>query len=253
MDGFSPPPEARTPAKGPMPPASATSEAAPVYVVVIGDLVGSRELPDRASAQDRLREAVAAFNERSGDVLAAPLDVTGGDEMKTILEDPAVAVDVITQLSDALHPIGITWGVGRGALATSWVPDVGNLDGPCFHRARRANEEASKEGVWAKALGFSPLDDEVASALLRLVGAIRASWTEKQVEYVRSVRVKSQKETAGDLGVTEGAVSQSLQRARYQDVAEGEAALRSLLAAYRAGAERAEWTGSDSDSGKEER
>ncbi|MFW6089306.1 MAG: SatD family protein [Gemmatimonadota bacterium] len=209
------------------------------YVVVIGDIVGSRRLPDRAMAQDRLREAVAAFNAASSYELAAPLDVTGGDEIKTILDDPVVCVDVITRLSEALHPMEMAWGVGRGPITTSWVPDVGNLDGPCFHRARQASEEASKDGIWARAHGFSPLDDRTLGTLFRLTGAIRGGWTDKQIAYIRSARQRSQKATAAEFDVTEGAVSQSLQRARFADVEEAEATLRELLARYRPGTESA--------------
>lgn len=223
----------------------ADEEPNSIFVVVIGDIVGSRQLPDRAAAQDRLREAVAAFNAKSEGELAAPLDVTGGDEIKTILDDPVVCVDVITHLSEALHPMAMAWGVGRGPITTSWVPDVGNLDGPCFHRARQASEEASKDGIWARAYGFSPLDDRVLGALFRLMGAIRSTWTDKQMAYVRSARVQSQKATATEFGVTEGAVSQSLQRARFADLEEAEATLRELLALYRPGAERSGRSGDD--------
>lgn len=224
---------------------SADHKSHHVFVVVIGDIVGSRQLPDRAVAQDRLREAVAAFNAKSEYELAAPLEVTGGDEIKTILEDPVVCVDVITQLSEALHPMAMAWGVGRGPITTSWVPDVGNLDGPCFHLARQASEEASNDGIWARAHGFTPLDDRVLGTLFRLMGAIRSTWTEKQMAYVRSARVQSQKATAAELGVTEGAVSQSLQRARFGDLEEAEATLRELLALYRPGAERSGRPGND--------
>lgn len=204
-----------------------------VYVAVIGDMVESRDLSDRASVQDRFLEAVAAFNQREGGLLSAPLRITGGDEMKTILEDPVVVVDLLTRVSEDLYPIPLAWGVGRGPLGTRWSDDVGAMDGPCFHRARRAVEEASANGVWARAHGFSPLDDDLMSGLLRLMGALRSSWTETQVGYIRSVREKSQRETARELGVTEGAVSQSLRSARFHDVAEGEAVLRELLGAYR--------------------
>lgn len=217
---------------------TADQEARRVFVVIIGDIVGSRQLPDRAVAQDRLREAVAAFNAKSEYDLAASLEVTGGDEIKTILDDPVVCVDLITGLSEALHPMEMAWGVGRGPITTSWVPDVGNLDGPCFHRARQASEEASKDGIWARAYGFSPLDDRILGTLFRLTGAIRSVWTEKQMAYIRSARVQSQKATAAEFDVTEGAVSQSLQRARFADVEEAEATLRELLARYRPGAER---------------
>lgn len=203
------------------------------YVVLIGDVVESRELPDRAQAQERLRAAIDTYNDRHGSALAAPLKLTGGDEMKTILQDPAAAVDVIGPLSEELHPISLAWGMGRGPIETAWTEDVGALDGPCFHRARRAVEGASQAGVWAQARGFSEVDDQVLSALLRLIGRMRDAWTETQRKYIRSVRDRNQRETAHAFGVTEGAVSGSLRRARFHDIEAGEAALRRLLAAYR--------------------
>lgn len=218
-------------------PSSSATDPSP-YVVVIGDVVESRELTDRASAQDELRSVIDVFNRERDDALAAPLKLTGGDEMKTLLEDPVLAVDVIVQVTEAAHPIALAWGIGRGPLATSWVPDVGELDGPCFHRARRAIEAASADKAWARASGFSEVDDVVVSALFRLLGSIRSSWTDKQRTYVRSVRRKSQRATAKELGVTEGAISHSLRSARFHDVEEGEEALRRLLASYRRGRPR---------------
>lgn len=202
------------------------------FIVLIGDIVKSREMPDRADAQDRVRAVVEAFNDRAPDALAAPLQLTGGDEMKAILTDPAPAVDMITWLSEAVFPIGLAWGIGRGPIETSWVPDVGALDGPCFHRARRAVEASSREETWATVHGFSERDDRVLSVLFGLMGAIRDSWTEKQLAYVRCVREKSQKATAEEFDVSESAVSQSLRRARYHDVVKGEAVLRDLLGSY---------------------
>lgn len=213
--------------------ASSDAGPGPDYVVVIGDIVGSRELPDRASVQDRYREAIEAFNERAMSRLAAPLELTGGDEAKTILEDPSAALDVVTELSDAMYPVTLAWGIGRGPIHTSWVPEVGRLDGPCFHRARRAIDEASREGIWASAAGFSSLDDQVLTALFRLIGALRASWTESQVRSIRAVRDRSQKEAAREIGLTESGISKSLRRAQFHDVRAGEAAVGELLASYR--------------------
>ena len=204
------------------------------FVVIIGDIVGSRELPDRAVAQDTLRAAVADFNRWEGNGLEAPLKPTGGDEVKAITRDPAAAIDVITRISDALHPIVLAWGIGRGPLVTSWVPDVGDLDGPCFHRARQAVERASTASIWAEVSGFSAVDDSVVNALLRLVGVIRNSWSDRQIQYIRSVRTRSQRETAEAFEVTESAVSQSLQSARFHDVENAEGALRQVLGTYRA-------------------
>ena len=215
---------------------SAAESSAHISIVVIGDLVASRELPDRAGAQERLREAVFSFNERYESRMSAPLELTGGDEMKTIAQDPALAIDVISELSEQLHPWELAGGVGRGPLESSWADRVGALDGPCFHRAREAVQNASEERVWAAARGFSDLDDHVLTSLFRLTGALRESWTARQWDYVRSVRTKTQKETAEAFGVTAGAVSQSLTRARFRDVMAAEDAIRRLLEAYQSGA-----------------
>lgn len=215
-----------------------TDQPRSTYVAVIGAVVGSRQIQDRASFQDEIEEAVDALNRRAADLLAAPLRLTGGDEMKTVLEDPAAAVDVASRISDALYPASLAWGVGRGPITTPWASDVGRLDGPCFHRARRAVEEASEEEVWGKVYGFSPLDDTVMTALLRLLGALRGTWTEHQILSVRAVRDQSQKEAARELGLTESGISKSLRRAQFHDVEEGERALRALLASYRPGAEK---------------
>lgn len=202
------------------------------FVVVVGDIVKSREMTDRADAQDRIREVVETFNDRAPDALEAPLQLTGGDEMKAILSDPSWVVDMITWISEAVHPIELVWGIGRGLLETSWVPDVGALDGPCFHRARHAVEESSREGNWVTASGFSKRDDRLLSVVFGLMGAIRDSWTDRQVGYIRSVREMSQKATAEEFGVSESAVSQSLRRARYKEIVRGEAVLRDLLGSY---------------------
>ncbi len=204
-----------------------------VHVAVIGDIVESRSLPDRHDVQDRLRIAVSSLNERHAAVLAAPMAITGGDELKVILQDPALAVDIITGVSEELYPVRLAWGLGRGVLHTSWVPDVGALDGPCFHRAREAIDEVNTRDAWVGVKGFSSLDDRLLTTIFRLLGVLRSSWTEVQLAYVRAVRGASQKDVAREFDVTPGAVSQALRRARYMDVKEAETVLRDLLTTYR--------------------
>lgn len=207
----------------------------PSYVVVVGDIVESRGLADRSAVQQDFLDAIDELNEREGTALAAPMTVSSGDQAKTILEDPPVAVDVMASMSESLHPVSVVWGLGRGPIATPWKKDVDGMDGPCFHRARIAIEEAAKEGVWARARGFSTLDDRVMSSLLRLIGGIRSDWTDRQNEYVRHLRGRTQREVAEAFDVGESAISMALQRARFGDVREGEEALRELLTAYRTG------------------
>lgn len=202
------------------------------YVALIGDLVGSRDMDDRSSSQEFVRRAIDEMNEELGETTVAPITLTGGDEWKTLFREPSCVVDVIDRMSDALHPIQVRWGAGRGGLDTPLVEEVGALDGPCFHHARAAIEEASKEKGWVHVRGFSPLHDEVLSALFSVLGALRTSWTDHQIEYIRAVRGRTQKEAARELGLDRTTVGRGLGRAHYAEYRKGIDAIGSLLATY---------------------
>ncbi|MGH7482063.1 MAG: SatD family protein [Longimicrobiales bacterium] len=200
-----------------------------MFYAMIGDVVGSRELEDRAAVQRRLRDAVQALNGAVAASLAAPLKLTAGDELQALLTDPAAAVDIAVGIADALHPASVVWGLGRGELATELVSDVALLDGPCFHRARSAVEAAAARGAWLRQEGLEAPHGETLTALFDLAWAIRSSWTPTQLRYVRGARDSLQQEVAARFGVSKQAVSKSLDAARFSSVREGEDAARALL------------------------
>ncbi|MGH7541380.1 MAG: SatD family protein [Gemmatimonadota bacterium] len=211
-------------------PAPTAPLGAPVFFALIGDIVGSRDLPDRAVFQRELRDLVDELNaELEAEAIAAPLKLTAGDEIQALLARPDAAVDILVRIADRLHPASIVWGLGRGALATDLDPDVSALDGPCFHRARDALGAAARDGAWLRLEGFARPHDAALAALFRLMGGIRARWTEVQARYVRAVRTRLQREVAEQLGVSEPAVSKALASAQFTTVEEGERAARALL------------------------
>lgn len=205
----------------------------PAFLAVTADVVGSRELPDRAVFQRRLVATLASLNEEIGEVrVAAPLRITAGDEVQGLLVDPGAFVDVAVRLADELHPVQAVLGAGWGPLSTDPGPDVALLDGPCFHRARSALDDARRLGVWARVEGFGETTDGVLSALFQLMGAIRSRWTDKQAGYARGARRELQKTVARRAGVSPSVVSESLKAARFDAVRAGEAAARDLLTKF---------------------
>lgn len=206
------------------------------HYALIGDVVGSRELDDRAEMQRRLEDLMEALNHRfwdGGDPgvgLAAPMRLTAGDEIQALLRVPEPAVEIVVTIADALYPVEVVWGLGMGALTTDLVEDVALVDGPCFHHARAAVEDAANRGTWLQARGFPAPFSDALSALFRLMGAVRARWKPAQMRYVRSARDRPQTEVAQMHGVDESTVSKALQAARFRDVETGEEAARRLLA-----------------------
>lgn len=199
------------------------------YFAIIGDLVRSRKMADRAAVQVRFRRAVEDVNVIAGDHLAVPLKVTAGDEVQGITDRPETLVDVMVALSDALVPEGLAWGWGYGELTTDLADDVSFLDGPCLHRAREAVEAAKKRSSWLEISGIPEPSGQVLSALMNLIGSIRSGWTERQAEVVRASRGRLQIETAERLGVDPSTVSRTLSAAHASRVLAGEDAARALL------------------------
>lgn len=200
------------------------------YAALIGDVVESRRHEDRSGLQRELTEVLARVNRRAADGLAAPFSLTAGDEVQALFRDPAAAVDAVVEIADAIFPARLAHGLGFGPLETDLGPDPALLDGPCFHRARAALAEARRQGSWLVASGLGAPEDAVLSALFRLLGELRARWTELQATHVANARGRTQKDVAEALGKAESTVSESLKAAGFQAILAGEDAARALLA-----------------------
>jgi hypothetical protein len=213
-------------------------DAARMYYALIGDVTASRAITDRAGVQRRLRKVITALNAESGKALAVPLRLTAGDELQGLFTDASFAGRSVIRLADELHPVSLSWGLGRGPVTTDLDPDVSLVDGPCFHNARAALKFAVRERSWLSVRGFAEPWDDVLSSMFRLMWATRSRWTATQVRYVRAARGRLQQEAAEHLGVTKQSVSKTLDAAQFAHIQAGEESVRHVLAWLSAAAER---------------
>lgn len=200
-----------------------------IYFALTGDIASSRELADRAAVQQEIRSMLETSSSELDTALAAPLQLIRGDEIQGLFRHPDRIVDVVVRLADALHPVAVMWGLGRGPLSTELLTNVSAVDGPCLHRARDALEEARREESWVVAGGFGDPHDGILSTLFRLIWTVRSTWTPTQMKYVHDVRTRTQTNVAALHDVTRQAVSKSLDAARLTAVLDGEEAARSYL------------------------
>ena len=187
--------------------------ATPAAVVVIGDLVGSRTVADRARLHRRLADALAGANRRWG----SDLRITVGDEFQgTVPTLGAAATLALTLRLDLLPEHDLRVGVGRGPVA---VLDPGSAieDGPGWWAARSAIEEvealAERAATRAARTAYRSADVSepvaaVDAALLardELVGRL----DERSLSVLRGLLSgRTQREVALDEGVSASAVSQ---------------------------------------------
>lgn len=189
-----------------------------MYWAVIGDLIGSRRVADRARLQLRLEELLHALNQRHGHHLAARWVITVGDEFQALAVDAAPLPAMVDFLANELHPHGVRFGVGFGTLTTPLKPLAVGMDGPAFHAARLALEEARKgrhRVVVAAAGQVLPLPTHVWDLTLKV--ALARTATQRQV--VKLYReLGKQTAVAQRLGIRQGTVSRHLARALYAEV-----------------------------------
>lgn len=192
-------------------------------VAVIADIVGSRRLADRSSAQAEFERAIAAA-EAALPVAVEPLRATAGDEFqgRYASTDAALAAVLLIQLGLAAgHQL--RFGIGIGEVGTVASADAALQDGPGWWAAREAIEAvharqqravpSSRSGI---VLGegqdesMRPLVELAQSYLLARDELVaRMSDRERRLALGRCLG-RTQTELAEAEGITQSAVSQAL-------------------------------------------
>lgn len=213
-------------------------------IAVIADIVGSRRLHDRASAQTLLDDAIARV-ERDLPLARERLRPTVGDEQQGVYATLPAALASLLLLQLALpDPLDCRFGIGIGpiddvASASGTIPE-----GPAWWAARAAIEHVHAKQqravpsarTWVVAAEgqdeamHSAVDLANAYLLARdqLVGAM--SERDRRLTYGRC-RGITQRELARAEGITQPAVSQALASAGSAVLIEGFRALKAEAAA----------------------
>lgn len=115
---------------------TASNSKSSTVAALIGDVVGSREVPDRLALHDRLSEALAAVSARTKPV--SPLVVTVGDEFQGCYGRLGEAIEAALLLRVELLPdFDTRYGIGWGTVTQL---DAQIQDGPAWWAARDAIE-----------------------------------------------------------------------------------------------------------------
>ena len=215
----------------------ASSESPPIGYVVLGDVVDSRSIEDRAAFRETFATARRAVVTTLGGTLSVgPTVLKGIDEIGLVLSSIDRLYDLVITLADALHPHQIRLAVARGPVDTTVTDSVARMDGEAFHRATDLLESIDTDGLlFGLDADRSPLDTAVTDEINLLVDR-RASWTDRQREIVAAYeRTGVQHEVASELGISQQAVSDVLRSADWPLVETIEGRLRETLATYDGG------------------
>jgi len=202
------------------------------YVAFIADVRASRHLSarQRAALQADLGATAREFNTRYRKSLAARFAVTLGDELQGLFASAAPVWEVSHDLRVRFPAAEWIVACGRGALSTPLRPGAAapELDGPCFHAARRALQEAKTQGLVFALAGFDP----AVSGCAAYYAALYRGWTARQRALATAQRahpLARQGELSRLLRASPSSISHLRRRMAWPLVAAGDKVFQDLL------------------------
>jgi hypothetical protein len=153
------------------------------YLVIIGDVVASRAIGDRAGFQGRMRRAMDDRNAAQAEgSLVSPYTLTLGDEFQVVRSWTEGCFRDLLSIAADLQPADLRFALGIGDISTAINPAQAiGMDGSAFHRARDGVERLKQERAACRVEGLpQPLDGLVNNGLAlafgRLGGARGNRW-----------------------------------------------------------------------------
>jgi hypothetical protein len=177
-------------------------------MVLIGDVVNSKQISDRNRFQQKLNRVFTTINQQSEDILS-PYTVTLGDEFQAVYgKSKTILTDMVNILSQ-LYPANIRFSIGYDILSTPINEEAAlGMDGPAFHLAREGLERLKKADYSIIQVYGTPFDNvKLINASLRLATSMMSSWKKNTLFIFNEILNRNPvKEIAPKIGITERGV-----------------------------------------------
>lgn len=197
------------------------------YIVIMGDIVSSKQINNRAKVQDKLRDVLKDINLQYKASIASDFMISLGDEFQGLITSPKEIFNIIGDIEAKIAPVKIRFSVGIGTVATEVVATSSiEMDGTAYHRARQMLVELKEiEGQYTspqtnillKSHVKNMTVDGLINSLLASNFALKSKWTDRQVEVIQAYlnHNQNQYQTAAFLDIAQPNVSKSLSNAKF--------------------------------------
>ncbi|NIV03293.1 hypothetical protein GWN26_02170 [Candidatus Saccharibacteria bacterium] len=187
------------------------------FVVIIGDVSGSKQLSGRNRYQTQLflKSAIVQINEEFEGFIEAPLTITKGDEFQGLIKNLEDAFQIILALEKLIFPVKMKFGIGVGKIFKMGGKLPIEMDGPAFHKANRALSHAKKKKYCYSMETDDEALDLLANTIFQLITAIKLRWHERHFRlYWRYKDLGTYREVAALENITPQAVCDTLKNSR---------------------------------------
>jgi len=196
------------------------------YLAIIGDIVGSRQLVERAYWQRQLDALMGELNITYATGIASGFVVTLGDEFQALLYNTTAITGLWRELQVRRLPFTVRISIGVGQVTTDIKEYAVGMDGPAFHRARAGMQQLKGSTDSLYIVTGDDAQDALLNTVAHLSQLLRLRWTEKQHEvYKLSLKMENQRQLAATLSISPSAVSRMLKRMQVADIMSAESVI----------------------------
>ncbi len=212
-----------------------------MYCAIIGDLVSSRKIKDRAAAQVELKKCLDHVNLQYSKDIESEFIITLGDEFQGLLNTPLHLLSILDYIKMNFRHSDIRFGVGFGEMKTEINLVAIGADGPAYHVARSAIEKLKKDQNKKESAlrdiliyGQNNKNCSLYSAVntaLSLSSVIESQWTEKQKQVIFEIESteKTQREIANKLNITQSSVQRRISSSNYFSYRNAKNSIQNLI------------------------
>ncbi|MEM6820611.1 MAG: SatD family protein [Verrucomicrobiota bacterium] len=145
------------------------------YLVVIGDVVSSKKIPQRGSLQRRLSKGLQHLS--SSMSLISPYTITLGDEFQAVYGSGNDLFRGLFTIRKLLYPQTCRFALSIGSITTAINPRQAiGMDGPAFYDARASIEILKAKKDLIALTGLSPQPQNILKSTLPLLWSSTDTW-----------------------------------------------------------------------------
>lgn len=205
------------------------------YVVIIGDVSGSKQLSGRNRYQTQLfmKSAIVQINEQFHQQLEAPLTISKGDEFQGLLSSLDDAFRIVLALEKLSFPVRLRFGLGIGRIFRMGGKLPIEMDGPAFHNASNALSFAKKKRCCYCIMSNDETLDVLSNTIFELMTAIKQRWNERHYKVYWSYQdLGTYREVARVENISPQAVCDMIKNIRGNHVRRAEESLLKYFGSY---------------------
>lgn len=211
------------------------------YIVIIGDIINSREVKQRGEVQEKLKQVLHAINKKYNSDIAAKFMITLGDEFQGLLHNGENTMKIIEDIRSIMYPVRIRFGIGIGGVSTSISQmETREIDGPCYYNARNAIDYLKKNEKRYQSNDADTrieIEDDVSNisslmnTVFSLMSVIEQNWTERQrtIIYDYAFHQDGQEKCAARLEIAQSSVQRGLVNGNYYAYAQALSTINNIL------------------------